>query len=152
MNDMDVSWYRSKVDWWLGVILAAAPLVTFGALGASLVAGDSAGTTAAVVTCVVTVALYGLLVVPVRYGIARSELIVRFGVVRQRIPLASIVEVKPTRNPLSSPALSLDRLAVRTGPGFSAGTMISPADREAFLAMLATRAGLKRDGDRLVRA
>jgi hypothetical protein len=29
--------------------------------------------------------------------------------------------------------------------------MISPADRETFLVMLATNAGLKREGDRLVR-
>ena len=86
-----------------------------------------------------------------RYGIARDDLIIRFGVVRQRIRLDEIREVVPTHNPLSSPALSLDRLAIRTGPSIFSGTMISPADREVFLATLALRTGLRQDGNRLVR-
>ncbi|MDT8434491.1 MAG: PH domain-containing protein [Anaerosomatales bacterium] len=87
----------------------------------------------------------------VRFGIARDELIVRFGIVRLRIPLDTIQEVVLTHNPLSAPALSLDRLAVRTGMSPLSETMISPADREAFLSTLAMHSGLRRDGDRLVR-
>lgn len=151
MSDSSTMWFPSKVDWWLGIILALLPFVSLGVLAASLASGDPAETIAGVVTGLVTAALYGLLVFPMRYGIARDELIVRFGVVRQRIPLHTIQEVVPTHNPLSSPALSLDRLAVRTGAGLLSETMISPANRDAFLSTLAMHSGLRREGDRLVR-
>ncbi len=118
---------------------------------AGLTSDDPAELVAAIVSCVVTVALYGLLVFPMRYGIAQNELIIRFGIIRQHIQLDAIQEVVPTHNPLSAPALSLDRLAIRTGTGLFSGTMISPADRETFLSNLAMHSGLRQDGDRLVR-
>ncbi|MDO8944476.1 MAG: PH domain-containing protein [Desulfobacterales bacterium] len=151
MSDSSTVWFPSMVDRWLGVILALLPLISLGVLAASLTGDDPADLVAAIVSCVFTAAIYGLLVFPMRYGIARDELIIRFGVVRQRIPLEAIQEVVPTHNPLSPPALSLDRLAVRTGTSLFSETMISPADREDFLSTLATYSGLKRDGDRLVR-
>jgi len=80
-----------------------------------------------------------------------KQLIVRFGVVRTRIPLAELTKVEPTRNPLASPALSLDRLSIVSGPGLTGTVMISPADREGFLNELASKTGLKRVGDRLER-
>ncbi|MBM4008130.1 MAG: hypothetical protein FJ285_00865, partial [Planctomycetes bacterium] len=95
--------------------------------------------------------LYVGLVLPVRYGVDDSHLIVRFGLCRQRIALADILEVRRTKNPLSSPALSLDRLRVQFGAGVFKSVMISPKAREAFLDDVARRAGLQRDGDRLVR-
>jgi hypothetical protein len=95
--------------------------------------------------------LYVGLVFPMRYGLSDTHLLVRFGVCRQRIPLVDISEVHPTRNPLSSPALSLDRLHVQYGQGIFKAMMISPADRNPFLDDLAQRAGLKREGDRLLR-
>jgi hypothetical protein len=101
------------------------------------------------------VLLFGVyfgLVFPMRYGLDDNHLLVRFGVCRQRIPLSAITEVCPTHNPLSSPALSLDRLRVQFGPGVFKAVMISPADRTRFLDDLAQKAGLRREGDRLVRA
>jgi len=95
--------------------------------------------------------IYFGLVFPLKYGLDETNLLVRFGLVRQRIPLVDISEVRPTHNPLSSPALSLDRLHVQYGPGFFKAVMISPADRNRFLDELAQKAGLKRQGDRLVR-
>lgn len=150
-DDSQCLWFPSKVDWWLGIILALLPVVSLGVLLTSLVSEDPAELVSAVISCAVTAGIYGLLVFPMRYGIAEDDLVVRYGVVRHRIRLERIQEVAPTHNPLSSPALSLDRLAIRTGSGLFAETMISPADREAFLATLAMRAGLHRDGDRLVR-
>lgn len=127
------------------------PLISLGVLGASLRSGDVTEIIVAIIACVFTAALFGLLVIPVRYGIGRDELIIRFGVVRQRIRLDTIMEVRPTRNPLSAPALSLDRLAIRTGHKLILETLISPSDRETFLSALAMRSGLRRDGDRLIR-
>ena len=152
MNDMATVWFRSKVDWWLGVVLVLLPVVTVASGIAAIGSGEREGIVAMTVSTALVAAIYGLLVIPVRYGVGREHLIVRFGVVRQRIPLAAITEVYPTHSPLSSPALSLDRLMVRTGRGPLGMTLISPDDRETFLATLAFNAGLERDGDRLVRA
>jgi hypothetical protein len=91
------------------------------------------------------------LVVPIRYGLGDNQLVVRFGLCHHRVSLADILEVRPTHNPLSAPALSLDRLRVQYGQGFFKAVLISPADRNGFLDDLARTAGLKREGDRLVR-
>ena len=65
----------------------------------------------------------------------RESLLIRFGCIRSRIPYNSIKKVVPTRNPISSPALSLDRLRIDTGD--TLGTNISPADKSSFLKYLA---------------
>lgn len=144
-------WYPSKVDRWLGVILVLIPLIELFVVGLSLRSGEAEGIIAGLITLVFVALLYVGVVLPVRYGITDRELIIRFGLVRQRIPLEKITEVRPTRSPLASPALSMDRLAIRTGKGFLPGAQISPARREEFLTLLASRAGLARQGDRLVR-
>jgi hypothetical protein len=89
-------------------------------------------------------------VIPVRYGVSSDRLVIRFGVVRRHVDLAAIREVYPTHNPLASPALSLDRLAIRTGDGPFGMSLISPGEREEFLSALASGAGLVRNNDRLV--
>jgi membrane protein YdbS with pleckstrin-like domain len=149
--DKHTQWFPSKVDGWLAVILAIAPLVSLvGFLDPSV--WESVGMLlVALAGPALFVAIYGLLVFPMRYGISDDELIIRHGVVRQRAPLAKIISVEPTRNPLSSPALSLDRLKISTGSRVRDNIMISPADRDGFLALLAERSGLVRDGDRLLR-
>jgi hypothetical protein len=104
-----------------------------------------------IAVAVFVAALYVGLLFPIRYGINDTHLIVRHGLCRYRIPLADISEVQPTRNPLSSPALSLDRLRIQFGQGFFKGVMISPAERDRFLNDPAERTGMKREGDRLLR-
>lgn len=151
MSDVSVTWFPSKVDWWLRIALFLPPIGSLAALGSSFANQDRAETVMAAATCVGVGALYALFVVPIRYGIGPEKLIVRFGVFRQRIALDAIEEVSPTHNPLSSPALSIDRLAVRTGSGLLSATMISPTDREAFLTLLAANSGMRRADDRLTR-
>jgi hypothetical protein len=54
------------------------------------------------------------------------------------IALETIDEVYPTRSPLSSPALSLDRLLIRYKNLHGPSTlMVSPEDKTAFLNALA---------------
>ena len=52
------------------------------------------------------------------------------------MPLAAIDVVEPTRNPLSSPACSLERLWIRYG---EKQIMISPLDKAGFLRALVQR-------------
>lgn len=150
MSGSDVRWFRSKIDWWMGLILLALPVVELGGLTAAVRDSNSEAITSMAVGCGVVAAIYGLLVIPIRYGVSSDRLVIRFGVVRRQIDLADIREVYPTHNPLSSPALSLDRLAIRTGDGPLGMSLVSPAQRDEFLSALASGAGLVRDNDRLV--
>jgi hypothetical protein len=77
------------------------------------------------------------------YTLEPTRLLVRSGPFSWNVPLAGIHSITPTRNPLSSPALSLDRLCIEYGKHGS--LMISPADKQGFLRELETlRAQLPR--------
>lgn len=151
MSATSTRWYRSKVDWWLAVILAIPPVAAVAVMAAGLVGGELPVVGIGATMTAIMAAVYFGVTFPIRYGFDELHLIVRHGLCRQMIPLAKISNVRPTHNPLSSPALSLDRLWVQYGTGLFRAIMISPAERDAFLNDLSQRAGLKREGDRLVR-
>lgn len=139
--------FPTKVDTWLAVVLGIAPLVT----AITAVVGVLSGQPSMVLSFVVVLAVYAGLVVPIRYEVADEALVIRFGLVRSRIAYASIRRVVPTRNMLSNPALSLDRLHVDSGNPL--GPCISPADKAGFLAALAQKTPhLKLEGDSLLPA
>lgn len=147
-EERDALWYPSEVDAWLAVILIALPLVAFGTLIWALVSGE--GLVGGIFASLFVSLLYFGLVFPMRYGFAERHLLIRHGIMRQRIPYRDIGAVYPTRNPLSSPALSTRRLAIQFGEGFFRTIMISPVQRDSFLDILALRAGLEREGDSLL--
>jgi membrane protein YdbS with pleckstrin-like domain len=144
-------WFPSKVDWWLAVILALGPAFVGYMTIMSLFTDNAVGIAILLGTCAFMAAIYLGVVFPVRYAIVGDELVIRHGLFRQRCKLAEIREVRPTHNPLSAPALSLDRLRIQTGEGALKFTLISPREKEEFLGLLAERAGLAREGDKLVR-
>ncbi|MFN0054273.1 MAG: PH domain-containing protein [Planctomycetales bacterium] len=144
-------WYRSKIDWWLAVLMCIPPVTSVGVCVALVRDGVGAEWMWGVGSVLFVAAIYFGLIFPMRYGLDDAYLRIRSGIFRKQIPLVEVSEVYPTRNPLSSPALSLDRLYVKFGAGFFKAVMISPADRDRFLEELATKAGLRRDGERLFR-
>ena len=152
MSTATTEWYPSKVDWWLVPLLSLAPVASIVACISLVLEGQLAALPWAVGGVLFVLGVYLGLVIPMKYGLDDTTLVVRFGICRQRIALADILEVRPTHNPLSSPALSLDRLRIQFGPGLFKVVLISPADRDRFLDDLAGKAGLTREGDRLVRA
>lgn len=151
MEAETIRWYRSKVDGWIALVLCVPPVASIAVCIAPLSNGMTSELLWGIGSVLLVFGVYFGLVFPMRYGLNNTHLIVRFGICRQRIPLVDILEVHPTHNPLSSPALSLDRLHVRFGQGFFKAVMISPADRTQFLDDLGEMAGLKREEDRLVR-
>jgi len=79
-----------------------------------------------------------------RYLVTDREVIARSGPFRWRIEIAGIESIRPSRSPLSSPAMSLDRLEIRYAGGRR--LLISPEDREGFLeAVVARSRNLTRD-------
>jgi hypothetical protein len=100
-------------------------------------------------TTVLVVALLRFFAWPVRYTIDDDVLIVRSGWIRYRIVLGSIVRVERSRSPVSSPAWSLKRLRVifRTGRNMNSELLISPRDRDRFVAELEEACGRPLTGD-----
>jgi hypothetical protein len=143
--------FRTKVDLWLAAVLVGALGLMVWTTATAAREDPVTGLIAAGVTGGV-VLLTAALSLPTEYVVTGTALVVRFGLFRHEIPLAAVERVYPTRNPLSAPAWSLDRLGVRYHTGERRGLLlISPSDREAFLAALATRAGLERRGTELLR-
>src|SRR5262245_1639082 len=134
-----MQWYPSKIDWWVALLLCMPPVASVGVCVVLALGGKTSELPWGLAVVVLLLGIYVGLVFPVRYGLDDTHLLVRFGLCRQRIPLTDISEVRPTHNPLSSPALSLDRLRVRFGQGFFKAVRISPADKSRFLDDLAHR-------------
>lgn len=129
--------YISKVDWWLGLILvgsAAACLYAF-------ILALGSGSSLAIILVLPSVGLGAVLplwlLVSTHYTLSDSMLFVKCGPFKWDIPIAQITNIKATSNPLSSAALSINRLQIDYGRNKS--IMISPKDREAFLRDIETR-------------
>ena len=124
--------FSSKIDGWLIPVL----VLSVGGLVAALVAVLIQETPwpirvlVAAVTAAVTLLL--LAVFKSTYYLVRSDDIrIVSGPFRWTIPLADVRDISPTRNPLSSPALSLDRLKIAYGK--RKFVLISPDDKDGFL-------------------
>ena len=137
MPQPDASIHHSKVDLWLIAVTALSVATSTGALLAVSLKGGVPAAVLAGTALLVLVAGAGLplwVLLGTRYELTPERLLIRCGPFRWTVPLREIRAVTPTRNPLSSPALSLDRLRIDYGRGSS--VMISPRDKAGFLADL----------------
>jgi hypothetical protein len=116
--------FASKIDWWLALLLIA-PVVLIGALVAT-----GLNDPWMLVVTLAPPALAMWILGSTYYVVTEEALLVRSGPFRWTIPLASIRSLSATRNPLSSPALSLDRIAIEHTNG---RLMVSPRGRAAFV-------------------
>lgn len=129
--------FRSKVDFWLILALVGVPILALEFLLDGSGVDDRTATLVAVLIVAVVLAIFLWLYLSTRYTLTEEFLLVKSGPFSWSIPLREIYEIEPTRNPMSSPALSLDRLLIRYGGG--AELMISPADKAGFMATLRKR-------------
>jgi hypothetical protein len=120
-------YFPSKRDWWLGLLIWG--LVLLAAVPALLKPGKGQ-----LIIMVAVILFVGWIWFGTGYEISDGELKIRSGPFRQRISIQEIRENKKTRNPLSSPACSLDRMEIKYGQ--SKRVMISPADKEGFIRLL----------------
>jgi hypothetical protein len=128
---------KSAVDWWLGLILW---LVIISLIGTSFIVPPAERLFVYLIN--IPVLLLTLWIYFGTYYELREDLFCRSGPFFTRIPYETITSVRLSRNPLSSLALSLNRIEIAyTSKGiFSAGLVyISPPDREAFIKELLTR-------------
>lgn len=119
--------FKSGISWWL-----FAPILS--GLGFFLLLSFVQHRWLAAVLVLLIGAFLVYLLVSTRYTLTPQELLIESGPIRKRVLLSSIVSITPSRNPISSPALSLDRLEIRYGTYDS--VLISPAYTAGFLATL----------------
>ena len=129
--------FASRIDGWLLVVLLGSALACLFAAG-SIVMSRMAGPlwlAAAVVLvgCVLPV----WLLVATNYVLTATTLDIRSGPFKWRVPIADVTNISPTRNPVSSPALSLDRLRIDYGD--SRWIIVSPREKERFVRELEQR-------------
>ncbi|WP_313055482.1 PH domain-containing protein [Pseudomonas lopnurensis] len=123
--------YPSKIDWWLAVALVCSMAVCAWASVNIVAAGAPAAWWLALPTMGLGTGLPPWLLFGTRYILEATHLRIKSGPFAWRVPLADITSITPTANPLSSPALSLDRLRIDYGRGST--VMISPRDKEQFI-------------------
>jgi hypothetical protein len=112
--------YRSKIDWWL-------MLIVYGAFVYPVVDGIRMKQYILSLVFVGIILLISFLFYNTRYTIEGENLLIW----RTKIDINSIRKVYKTRNPLSSPALSLDRLAIVYNKFDE--VLISPVERDDFI-------------------
>jgi hypothetical protein len=126
-----VTVYKSKIDAWLLVVLVIAMIVSLFAAATVLAVASPMAWTVAAFVAGVGVGLPLWLLLSTHYTLGHGQLVVRSGPFKWYISLTDITGITPTSNPLSSPALSLDRLRIDYGRGKS--LMISPRNKEEFI-------------------
>lgn len=117
--------FKSKVDLWLAAVLWGSVAICFFPvfLEDGLIVGLAIG---------IPMAIFVLLLwINTKYYIRDDQLVIK-GVLKDTlIPIGSITSVKTSRNPLSAPALSMDRLEINYGK--YEFTLISPLEKERFV-------------------
>lgn len=127
--------FQSKVDAWLVAVLLFAAVATIMALLPFLDQPTSPSTWITVAfSLLLTLGLPLWLFLTTDYRVENGLCHVRSGPFRWTITLDSITSITPTRNPLSSPALSLDRLQIRYDSNKT--ILLSPKNQAAFIAAL----------------
>ena len=129
--------YRSKIDWWLAALLGYAIVFSAGYSIYMMAMGGPEYWWLALITTAVGAGLPLWILLTTRYILEAETLFVKSGPLTWRVPIAEISDIRPTRNPLSSPALSIDRLRIEYS-GCRA-IMISPREKEHFVAEIEKR-------------
>lgn len=125
--------FESKRDGWILAVAILVPVLALAVISTQwyLSRRDVRGPLAGAVIVVLAIIVFvGWLFRTTYYVIEGDVLVIRSAFLTWRIPIRDITAVTPTRNPLSSPALSLDRLRIDYGTRF---ILVSPAERQRFV-------------------
>lgn len=112
--------YKSKVDWWLIILIGCV-------FGYPIIDGIWTNEYFLSAIFAFVLVLFFLLSKTIRYRIEGENLMIW----NTKIEIKSIRKIYRTNNPLSSPALSLDRLAIVYNKFDE--ILISPKDRNEFI-------------------
>ncbi len=130
--------FASKTDWWMPVMIA----IVIGSAPIAIWLSSPKGLPRQVVPVLAVSLLFpvGLLVwmwVTTIYVISGNELRIACGPMKMTVPIDSISRIRSSHSVVSSPALSLSRLAIQYGRFQE--VLISPADRQGFIRAIVER-------------
>ncbi|MCA9735535.1 MAG: PH domain-containing protein [Deferribacteres bacterium] len=124
--------FKSKTDTWLFLVIFAVIVASCAAALQLLHKSVSLeNLLSALVVITIGAALPLWLFLSTRYVVTAKELLIQCGPLQWKIAIEHISVIRETRNPLGSPALSLDRLLICYENGKE--IMISPRDKNAFI-------------------
>lgn len=128
--------YRSKVDWWLGLLLGGTVVYTIFLAIEPIVKGQ--GIEWLTMISMIFILLIVLPLFAIKYVFYSEHLVVSCGIYgKERVPYKTISNVKETKNPLSSAAMSLDRIQIDyTENGRHQMVLISPVRKKEFISKL----------------
>jgi len=129
--------FRSKIDWWLLLIFIVITANIVMKIYEANYHYSLASNFPHLIFYSLVILVIWLPIFNTYYLLENKTLTIRSLVFRWEININDITRIEPTHNPLSSPALSLDRLKIYYMKDDRVATaMISPKDKEGFLNML----------------
>jgi membrane protein YdbS with pleckstrin-like domain len=130
--------YPTKKDAWIVVLVGGAIVALAGVGVVGIATGELVVMTLGLLGSIVIFGVLRLIAFPIVYEVGEDALVIEAGIQRMLIPIERIEKVTPSRNPMSSPAWSLDRLRIdyRSPAGKPKSVLISPLDKAGFLAEL----------------
>ena len=135
--------FKAKVDWWLKIIFAAFLVINIWAV-VGLITGTSGDLLLAIIFAPINIYILPIWL-NTYYFLNNNELLIKSGLGRgTRLAYSQILSVSQTRNPISSPAPSLDRLEIKyryKSGNFTDSIIISPRDKIGFTKELLLRNG-----------
>ncbi|KQE93024.1 PH domain-containing protein [Acinetobacter lactucae] len=126
--------FRSKIDWWLLLIFIVTTAIIVMKIYEENHNYSLASNFPHLIFYSLIILVIWLPIFNTYYVVENNTLIIKSLVFRWKININDITQIEPTHNPLSSPALSLDRLTIYyMKNGEVTSVMISPKDKESFL-------------------
>ncbi|ENV81073.1 MULTISPECIES: PH domain-containing protein [Acinetobacter] len=129
--------FRSKKDWWILGFIIAATGILLQMLWSMQLRGTLTEYPEHGVVYALTIAIMWWPVLNTRYIVTQDQLIIHSMFLKWTISRSQIQQITPTHNPLSSPALSLDRLKIDyQKDGKTKSVLISPKNKQKFIEAL----------------
>ena len=125
--------YRTKIDWWLGILLGGTMVLMLYIVIEPLIHGEGIQLGMTIVSVIML-----LIVLPlffIKYTFYSTHLLISCGIYgKERVEYHLIRQMKETKNPISSAAMSLDRLQIDyMEKGYHQTVLISPVRKKEFI-------------------
>ena len=124
--------FTSKIDFWIGFMLLGGSFIMIAIPFWQCKKSENGSLAKSVFLAFIFLPFTALMLMPffgTKYTLSDDQLLINNGFSTQRIELTDITYIIPTRNMISAPALSLDRLEVDYK---NKKVLISPKDKRLF--------------------
>ena len=124
--------FTSKIDFWIGFMLLGGSFIMIAIPFWQCKKSENGSLAKSVFLAFIFLPFTALMLMPffgTKYTLSDGQLLINNGFSTQRIELTDIAYIIPTRNMISAPALSLDRLEVDYK---NKKVLISPKDKRLF--------------------